>query len=242
MATPNNLLSIVQWIFRQINRNPPTSLSSANNFTQTIIDSVNEAQRNVGEIAKSEQWNIVHASDTFPSVASQRQYTITPTAGDLDPAIPLRRLVETTTPYDLDEANEEQWKVRTRTVTTGTPQMYRVTGTAITSLARSLIIELDPLPTAVITYTYEYFREFPDLSLDADVSHIPEGLLKYGGLVSHLRHKGRDMQYELGLFTELLTREREKQSQNNQRMVYGREPVQRVGVGFPPNFGFFGDE
>jgi len=174
MATANNFLKIVQWIFGQANRTPPTSLASPNKFTQTVIDSVNEIQRFVTEQGKEEQWNSLHSSSTFVSVIGQRAYTLTGANDDIDPSIPLRRLFEVTTPTDLIELSEGEWQARTilSTPTNGVADGYRIVGVDTSSGRRDLLIELDPPPSAVITYTYEYWKEIPDLSDDAGLNQF----------------------------------------------------------------------
>jgi hypothetical protein len=243
MATANNFLSIVQWVFRQTNRRPPTSLTGANNFTQVVMDSVNAIQRNISEIGKDEQWKSLHGSSTFPSVIGQRQYSLPGANDDIDPSVALRRLFETDTPSELEiEASELDWRERTLEPVTTIPDVYRVAGTNTTGNRRNLLIELDPIPEAVRTYTYEYYREIADLTADADISVFPEGLLKYGALGDMLNHKGKLAQRADEFFASLLERERNKQTTTRRRMVYGARPTRQQGIGFSPRFGITGDD
>ena len=190
----------------------------------------------VSDIAKDEQWAITRGSATLASVVDQRQYAFSGGSTDLDIGAALRRVLDPTTQFDLYEANEQEWYSRTSSTSSGTPTAYRIAGSQITSGVAELLIEFDPRPSAVITYTIEYQREFAEMSADTDITLMNDNLLLYRASAEMLRSKGQDSRFEEQAFLDLLAKERNKQTNTSQSIVYGARSTPVAGIRPPPGF------
>ena len=230
-------LQIVQRVFRRLNRQPPTTLASPNNYTQMVMDAVTDTHEFVGEIAKKDQWDIVYGSNTFTSVSGTIAYTLKGATGEaMDVGAPIRRIYEQTTPRDLASATKADWFARTQVDTNGTPEVYRVASASFLTGDPAIDIELDPIPNAAITYTYEYVKDFSALTVNSSISLITPQLGIVGATAQVLRHKGQDSTFEQQRFGDLLAIQRDKQQDTSVRLIYGDKPEGIRGIQLPGTF------
>src|SRR3990167_882280 len=164
---------------------------ASGNFTtpsailQQIIDEINETIQSDNKI---HDWNFLFLSGTKASTSGSRTLTLDDSSlSSLDILRPLRRVHESTTPYNLREVGELEWQRYTNILITGTPRRYRRAGTS----SGSLVLELDPRPTSAITYTIEGTRVL-SMSASTDTVAYPDDVLVNGALTRHLDYDGND--------------------------------------------------
>jgi len=236
MAQTKTYLQIVQQVFRKLNRKAPDSLANPNQYTQMIMDNVNDVIDMVNDIAITEGWPTAYGSGTFATVIGQRAYQLDAT--DIDTGATLRRIfiADVASQRDLTEATDAAWNARTLTTVTNTPEVYKRFGSSVVSGANVMDLQVDPVPSAVETWTYEYKTAFPNLSVDGDISLLPSSMLVWGAAAEVLEHKGKATQRADFKFQTLLQNERNKQSSSKQQLIYGSRTQTVDGINLDKSF------
>lgn len=137
-------------------------LTGTNSSGQVADLCINAALQTIYSQIKQSRYMDAYGSTSLASTANQAYINLS-AISDLDDLFAIK---DTTNQYTLEEI--PKWKYFLErpdpTLSTGTPYRFcRIFDR----------VYLDPLPTAVITYTTEYKKTYPELSSDSDQALIP---------------------------------------------------------------------
>lgn len=213
-------------------------------ISDSTLDSLITAWVNNGlrNIIRRHTWEFLFVEATVTTVASTETYSL---ASDVMRIYTVRNTTSSSKVNPIRVL--DFYKSYPNPTATGSPTLYRLSGLAQTSASSLPLyqVSLFPIPDAVYSLKYTYYKRVSDLSADADVPYIPveyhELLCNYAASLFFTRIGDARSESENTKFENGLRDMSEALSSNVVEQIDGLELAGAGGIPpapqFPPTFG-----